>query len=122
MLHYLEFILHQIQSINALLESLRELREQRRHLGVFEVLELRDYVIAFFPSFHPIHETLDPLTPQAIMVDTLRKHSRVKQRKVANVLADLAFAIKRGRWTVDRVRLDQHLAHIVQRLPRRIAD
>src|SRR4029077_16092558 len=56
------------------------------------------------------------------MIDALRKHARVKQSKVANVLADLAFAIERRRWTIDWVRLDQHLAYIVQRLPRRIAD
>src|SRR5258708_20406939 len=56
------------------------------------------------------------------MVDALRKHAGVEKRKVANVLADLAFAIERRSWTVNRVRLDQHLAYIVQGLTRRIAD
>src|SRR5271157_2312632 len=56
------------------------------------------------------------------MVDALREHAGVELRKVANMLANLALAVERGRRAVDRVRLDQHLAHIVQRLPRRIAD
>src|SRR5208282_135987 len=106
----------------ALFKPLRELCEQRRHLGIFEVLELRDDVVAFLPSFHPIHETLDALAAKAIMIDALREHAGIEQREVANVLADLTLAVERGRRAVDRVRLDEHLTYIVQRLPRCVAD
>jgi len=40
MLHHFELGFYQIQSIHALLELLRELGEQRRDFGIFEVIEL----------------------------------------------------------------------------------
>ena len=43
------------------------------------------------------------------------KHSREKQRVIADVLAHLALAIERRRWTVDGIGLKQHLANVVER-------
>ena len=46
------------------------------------------------------------------MIDAFRKHAGEKQCIVANVLSHLALAVKRGRWTIDRIGLQQHLADV----------
>ena len=37
-LHFLQIVFHQVKAVHALFEVLREVGEQGRHLGVFEVL------------------------------------------------------------------------------------
>jgi hypothetical protein len=39
MLHDFQFVFYEIQSVNALFKALGELGEERRNLGIFEVLE-----------------------------------------------------------------------------------
>ena len=93
MLHFLQVILHHVKPVDASLEILRQHSEQRGDLGIFEVLELRDDVIALFAGLHPIDKILQALTAQPKTVDALGKHSGKEQSIVANVLADLAFAV-----------------------------
>ena len=52
MLHFGEIVLHQVQSVDAAFEFARELGEQRRDLGVLEMLELGDDVVALLARFH----------------------------------------------------------------------
>src|ERR1700733_15922949 len=101
MLHLLQVVLHHVQALNASLKIFRKVGEQRRDLGVFKVLKLRDDVITFLPRFYPVDKILGAITAQAEMVDALGKHSRKKQSVIADVFAHLSFAIKRRRGTVD---------------------
>src|ERR1039457_7625621 len=56
------------------------------------------------------------------MVDALGKHSGEEQGVIADVLADLALAVKRWRRPVNGVGLKQHLANVVQRAPSGLAN
>src|SRR5215472_10537269 len=113
-LHFFEFVLHPVQSVDALLEVARQVGEQWRDLRVLEVLELRDDVIALFTGLHPVDQALETLTAQAILNDAFREHAGEEQREISNVLAYLAFAIERWSGPVNRVRFQQHLAHIAE--------
>src|SRR5581483_1818798 len=94
MLHLLQFVLYAIQSVDALLEVVRETLEKRGDLGVLEGVEFRNDVIAFFAGFHPVDQALKPVSSQAQIVDALGKHSGEKERVLADVLAHLALAVE----------------------------
>ena len=113
MLEFLQFILDAIQSVHALLEITRQVREQRCDLRVLEVLELGDDVIALLAGLHPVDEAFHALVAEAVVVQAFREHTRKEQGEIADVLADLALAIEGRSGTVDRVGFEQHSAHIV---------
>jgi hypothetical protein len=71
-----QIVLHLIEPVDALFEMVRQASEQRRHLGVFEMLKLGDDVIAFLAGFHPVHKILHPVVAQTEMIDAFRKHAR----------------------------------------------
>ena len=77
--------------------------KQRRHFGVLEAVELRNDVIAFFPGLHPVDKALQAIATQPEVIDALGKHAGEKEGVVADVFADLAFAIERGSWPEYRV-------------------
>jgi hypothetical protein len=56
------------------------------------------------------------------VVDAFGEHSGEEQRVVANMFAHLAFAVERGRWSIDRIRFHQHLANIRECTPGGIAN
>src|ERR1019366_4541800 len=122
MLHFFEIAFHQIQTVHARFEFARQFGEEGRQTGVFELVELGDDVIALLPSPNEIDKVLQPLSPQAVVVDALGKHSGEEQGVIANVLADLALAVKGRRRPVNGIGLQQHLAHVVQRTPSGIAN
>ena len=61
MLHFLQFVLYPIQSVDTFLEVAGEVREQGRDLRIFEVLKLRDDVLTFFAGLHPVDQALEAL-------------------------------------------------------------
>src|ERR1700684_3364000 len=79
------------------------------------MLELADDVIAFFSGLNPVHEILQPVSPQTKRVDALGKHPRKKQGVIANMLAQLALPIKRWRRAVHWIGLEEHFPDIGQR-------
>src|SRR5947209_5684979 len=93
-LHVLQIAAHQVQSVDAGFEILRQPPEQRRDLRVFEELELGDDVIALLAGFHKVNEVLDARATQPLVIDALREHSGEEQRHIANVLAHLALAVE----------------------------
>ncbi len=117
-----EVVLHLIETEDALLESRRELGEQRCGLGVFEELELGDDVVTLFAGADEVDEILQPLPPQAKMIDRLGEHAGEEERVIADVLAHLALAVKRGRLAEYGIGFEQHFADVVQLLPGGVAD
>ena len=115
MLHLFQIVLHHVQAVDAAFEILRQAGEQGRDLGVLEVLELGDDVVAFFAGLDPFDEIFQTLAAQPEMIDALGKHAGEKQRVVADVFAHLALAIERRRGAVDGIGFEQHLADIGQR-------
>src|SRR5947207_8087378 len=122
MLHLLQIVLHQVQPIDTLFEMLRQHGEQRGDLGILEVLEFADDVVAFFSGSHPVHKAFQPLAAQAKVVDALREHAGKKQRVIADVFAHLAFAVERRSGPKDRIRFDEHFADIPERFTGGVAD
>src|SRR5689334_5207188 len=59
---------------------------------------------------------------QAVMVEPLRKHPGKEERVIANVFAHLALTVERRRGAVNRIGLQQHLAHVTERTPVSISD
>ena len=94
MLHLLQLILHPIKAVDALLEMVGKVGEQRRHFGVFEVLELGNDVIALLAGFHPVDEILQTIAAQPEVIDAFGKHSGEEKRVVTNVFSHLSFAIE----------------------------
>src|ERR1700693_1036191 len=103
MLHFLQIVLNHVEAVNAAFELARKVSKQRRNFRVFEMLELRHDVIAFLARLHPFDEILQAVAPKPEVINALGKHSREEQRVVANMLSYLAFAVKRGCGTVDRI-------------------
>src|SRR5262249_5427133 len=102
-LHLTQVVLHAVQSINALLEVVGKPFEQRRYLGVFEAVKLRNDIVALLAGLHPIDKILQPVSPQPEGVDTLGKHPRKKQRVITDMLTDLPFAVERRRRPEHRI-------------------
>src|SRR5215472_487392 len=121
-LHFFELVLHPVQSVDALLEVAREVGEQGRDLRVLEMLELRNDVIALFAGLHPVDQVLETLAAQAVLIDAFGEHACKEQRKIADVLAHLAFTIERGCWPVNRIGFQQHLAYIIERAIGSVSD
>ena len=121
-LHLFQIVLHHVQPVDAALEILGEAGEQRRDLGVFEVLELGNDVITFLSGLYPFHKIFQTLPAQPEMIDAFGEHSGEEQRVVADVFAHLALAIERRRGTVDRIGFKQHLADIRQRTVGRVVN
>src|SRR5690349_840593 len=95
MLHLPQIVLHQVETVDALFKILRKAGEQRGHLGVFEMFELGNYVIAFLARLDPIHKIFQTMTAQPEVIDALGKHPREKQRVIPNMFAYLALSIER---------------------------
>src|SRR5437764_8885676 len=74
----LQVVLHQVESVDAVLKAARELAEKRRYLGILEVLETGDDVIALFAGAYQVNEILQPRAAQPEAVDALRKHAGKK--------------------------------------------
>jgi hypothetical protein len=122
MLHLLQVVLHLVQAVDTLFEMTRQAGEERRNFGVFEVLELGNDVIAFLAGFHPVDKILNSVFAQPEVIDALRKHSGKEERVISDMLANLAFAIERGRRSVDRIRFDEHFTDVSQRPASGVAD
>ena len=101
MLHFLQVVLDHVQPVDAAFEVFREHGEQRRDLGILEVLKLGDDVIAFLAGLHPVDKVFQALVPQTKLVDAFGKHSGEEESIVPDMLAYLALAIERGRRAVD---------------------
>src|SRR5437764_6236496 len=115
MLHLLKIVFYHVERIYAAFEVAREAGEKRSDLGILEVLELGNDVVALLPGLHPVNKILQALPAKPQMVDALREHAGKKEGEIADVLTDLTFAIERRRRAVYWVGFQQHLAHVVQR-------
>src|SRR5579864_3137366 len=69
MLHLFQIVFHHVETVDALLEVLRQRGEEGRDFGVFEVLELGDNVVAFLPGLHPFNKILETLAAKPEVVD-----------------------------------------------------
>ena len=65
-LHLVEIALHQVQSIDAGLELVRQLAEERRQPRVLELVELGDDEVALLARLDEVDEILQALPPQAV--------------------------------------------------------
>src|SRR5262249_27705167 len=122
MLYFLQLVLHAVESVDALFEMIRQALEQRRHLRIFETVELRNDVVTFLPGLHPVNEALQAMASQPEMIDALRKHPGEKQSVVADVLPHLPLAIEGQRRAKYWIRFHQHFADISERLPNSVVN
>src|SRR5271157_3832134 len=74
-LQLVQIALDQIQSIDARLELVRQFPEQGSQPRVLELVELGDDEITLLAGPDEIDKIFQPLPPQAVVIDALRKHA-----------------------------------------------